>query len=83
MCVMTSRPEPVQQHTSPLHAIRNRADVRAKAHVDSGQYEQRPDGTQWPVGVCGTAVRDAERVPLDRTAEEDRCKACNAKENHV
>lgn len=60
-------------------AIRNRRDVRGKAHIYSGREEHvmiqfRPG--KWPIGLCGVAIRDAELVPLEQTAPEDRCKQC-------
>ncbi|MEV7962378.1 hypothetical protein [Oerskovia paurometabola] len=60
-------------------AIRNRRDVRGKAHIHSGREQLHMiqfELTKWPIGLCGVAIRDAELVPLDQTAPEDRCKQC-------
>lgn len=60
-------------------AIRNRRDVRGKAHIYSGSERLQMiqfELTKWPVGLCGVAIRDAELVPLDQTAPEDRCRQC-------
>lgn len=59
--------------------IRNKKDVRGKAHIYSGRDQSqmvqfRPE--TWPISLCGVAIRDAELVPLEQTASEDRCKKC-------
>lgn len=61
------------------HGIRNKRDVRGKAHIYSGRDQShmvqfRPE--TWPISLCGVAIRDAELVPIEQTASKDRCKPC-------
>lgn len=69
-----------------VFAVRRSADARAKAHIESGQKRleytrgqrsgQAPERLELPVGLCGAVVRTPERLPLEATAEEDRCSRC-------